>query len=368
MIAKRTIANAVTFLVVSTVLIVLGVTQYLLPSAKERTVRIEVSNAAGLLPRSDVTVRGVPSGFVQEVVLTEEGTAVLSVALDPDITITEDTVAVITRRSPIGDLTVELVPGEGSPLADGGTIPMENTIQPPEAERTIQVLSDVLEAVPPEDLGDLVSELATGLRGRGDDLGRLSVSSADLSERILEVRRELASLFTRSPEVLDVLATNVKALGDDITQTALLADILRDRRFDLVELSRNSADLGEVLGGLLADEKANIACLIDDFGSINSFLISAPHLGNLKATLDLNHFFFDGVEQSVRRGKDGLDWFRVHFLAPQEPPGLPHTPHRPPPDVYAADACRSRFGTGVGPGTQPYRSPLVHGSKLHPGR
>lgn len=368
MIGRKVLVNVIAFVLVSAGLVGFGVVRFLLPAPAGRTLTLETADASGLLPRSDVTIRGVPSGAVRQVDLTDRGTAMVIVALKPDVTVPEGTTAHIMRRSPIGDITLELVPGDGPTLPDGGHIPLEDTVPPPNAERTVEVLADVLGAVSPEDLDTVVHELSVALDGRGRDLGGLAVDGADLSERILRVREELESLIRTGPKVLDVLAKNARTLGDDIAQTALLADILRDRRFDLVELMRSGADFAEVFGELLRSEKPNLACLVEDFGDINAVLARPGNLRNLADSLDLNHFFFDAVEQSVQPGKDGLDWFRVHFLPQQQPPARPYNPDRPPPDVFAGDSCHTRYGHGVGPGSQPHPPKLVPGSQLHPGR
>lgn len=365
MIPRRTLLNVITFLVISGFLVWFGVTRFLFPADGGRTVVLETTNASGLLPRSDVTVRGVPSGSVQEVHLTERGTAIVTVTLDPGVTIPQGTTADITRRSPIGDITVELTPGQGATMEDGGTIPMQDVTTPPDPVETIRVMAEFLGAVAPENIDTVVTELATGLRGRGRDLATLAESGADLSERILLVQTELESLIERGPRVLDVLARNAPVLADDIVQTALLADILRDRRFDLVELMDNGANFAEVFGEILSAEKPNISCLVRDFGNVNATLARGQNLENLKDALDLNHFFFGAVEQSVLRGKDGYDWFRVHFLSPQQPPARSY--RRPPPDVFAASGCTSRYGPGVGPPDQPHDPYIAPGSALHRG-
>lgn len=364
----RTLTNVITFVLISAGLIYIGVTRFLLPPKAGMTIQMETTNASGLLPRSDVTVLGVPAGSVIDVSLQGDGTALVTIALDPDITLTEGTTADITRRSPIGDITVSLTPGEGAPMEAGDVIPMERVTTPPDPVRTIEALADALGALTPEDVGVLIEELETALAGRGDDLASLSESGADLPERILRVRTQLESLIRTGPEVLDVLAENAPVLADDLRLTAGLADILRDRRFDLVELSENGAQFAEVLGRILETDKANIACLISDLAAINSRIAQPRHLEDLVAVLELNHFFFGGAYQAVQPGKDGFDWFRVHLVPPQEPPGQQFVPQRGRSNVTAGNACVSPFGVGVGPSSQPDRVYIAPGSELQPGR
>lgn len=366
---RRTLINVITFLVITSGLVYFGATRFLFPQQEGRTLTMETADASGLVARSDVTIRGIPAGSVQSVQLTDRGTATVTLQLDPGVTVPRGTTANITRRSPIGDFTVDLTPGQGAPLPDDGHIPMEDVAIPPDPIRTIEALADTLGALTPEDLSSLTQDLAIGLRGRGDDLGRLAVVSADLQERILEVHRELESLIRTGPEVLDVLAENAPTLADDITLTALLADILRDRRFDLVELSRSGGDFAEAWGNLLASQKANLSCLIEDFGHVNEVLARPGNLEDLVSVLELNHFFFGGADQSVQQSNaDPYAWFRVHFLPPQEPPARKYARNRPPPDVFAGHGCHSRYGDGVGPATQDHEPFVAPESEFHPGK
>jgi phospholipid/cholesterol/gamma-HCH transport system substrate-binding protein len=373
---RRTAVNLITFLVITGLLTYVGVTRFLFPEREGRTLVMMASDASGLLPRSDVTVRGVPAGSVTDVRLTDQGTARVTLLLEPGVTISEGTKAEITRRSPIGDITVNLTPGRGAAMADGGTIPAEDVVVPPDPIRTIEALSQTLSALTPEDLSTVTEELATALRGRGQDLADFAVAAADLQERILEVRIELESLIRTGPEVLDVLAENAPTLADDIRVTAILADILRDRRFDLVELTRSGASFAEVFGRLLESEKANLACVVQDFGRLNKVLAEREHLEDLVSVLELNHFFFGGADQTVLlsthgeelHGRPKFRWFRVHLLLPQQPHPMQYAQQRRPPDVFAGNGCHTRYGDGVGPATQPVPPFLAQASKLHPGK
>jgi phospholipid/cholesterol/gamma-HCH transport system substrate-binding protein len=367
LITKRIVANLVAFLGLAMLLVWAGATQFVLQGGGGRTATFDFVDASGLAPRNDVTMRGVPVGHIKDVTLTNRGIVGVTVQLDAGAAVTRGTRAEITRRSPIGDLTLDLTPGSGPLLPDGVHIGLRYTSSPPDPEKTIEALAKVLHAVPASDLGTLVSELATGLRGRGDDLATLSQASAELPERILQVRAQLESLIQNGPKVTGVLADNAGALADDVTRTAELADILRDRRYDLLALSRNGASFSRVAGGLIHDEKANLACLVSDFGDVNATL--AADLANLESTLDLNHFFFDAVWASVQKAKDkSLDWFRVHLLPPQDQAGSAYEPRRHPPGVFGGNSCQTRYGPGVGPARQPSGVYLAPGSQVHPGR
>lgn len=368
MVSRRVIVNLVVFLVGSIALIALGVTQLLLQTGTGVRITADFSESGGLAARNDVTMRGVKVGSVTRTSLTPTGVEA-EMALDPGIEVPLGSQLFITRRSPIGDLTVEITPGSGPSLGNGGHIPIHSTRPPPDAGKTIEALADVLGAVPADDLQTVVHELATALRGRGDDLARLAKASADLPERLLEVDEELTALIETGPEVTGVFAENADVLADDIRRTAMLVDILRDRRFDLVDLYQNGAEFSRVAGDLIVSEKQNISCLIQDFARINSVMAQPKNLRNLVATLRLNPFFFGGVEQLVQKGLDGQSWFRVQLLPHTEPQGRSYVPHRPPPDVFPGNACTSPFGIGVPATTAKSGSvTLAPGSTLRDGK
>ena len=364
---RRVYVNLVVFVLGSFLLIFLGARNLVLQQGSAETIQARFSDASGLLPRNDVTMRGVVVGSVKEVDLAADGNVNVVMNLEPDVVVPEGTVAEIVRRSPIGELTLELQPGDGGPMQEGATIAVEDTIPPPDVSKTIEVLADVLHEVPSDDLDTVVTELADAVRGRGEDISTFNRAVAELPEEILRVQHDLEELITDGPEVTSVLADNADTLGDDLTQTKLLAQLLADRKHDLVALYRHGGDFTTVASNLIRDEKANLSCLVSDFGRINSVLATQENLTNLANTLDKNHFFFDAIEQMVQFGLDKGTWFRVQLIPPAQPHGEIYTPHRPPPDVYPGDACRSRFGRGVDAVDQPEAPTLARDSRLRPG-
>jgi phospholipid/cholesterol/gamma-HCH transport system substrate-binding protein len=343
---KRVLVNVITFLIVAALLAYLGVKNLVDVRDKGSVLHARFTDASGLLPRNDVTMRGIPVGAVGTVELDEEGYVDVQILLDEGVEVPEGSVAEIVRRSPIGELTMELQPGDGEPLEGGDTIDVEDTLPPPDVSKTLETLADLLHAVPSENLDTVISELSQAVDGRAADLRTLSEAGVKLPERLLEIETELRALIETGPELTGVLADNADVLADDLTQTAKLADLLRDERYNLIALNRHGAEFATTAGGLLAREKANLSCLLSDFAEVNARV--AAHRKDLAGTLDKNHFFFGAVEQAVQVGLDKGTWFRVQVLPHQEPAGASYAPHRDPPQVYRGLACDTRFGSGVG--------------------
>jgi phospholipid/cholesterol/gamma-HCH transport system substrate-binding protein len=367
-ITKRTFTNVVVFLVLSALLVFLGLTKFVFSGASGHQINAVFSDAQGLLQRDDVTMRGVPSGSVGDVTLNRDGTSTVQIDLDPGVSVPQGSIATITRRSPIGDLVIDITPGHGQAMADNATIPLEDTVQPPDPEKTIEALDRVFGAIPGRYLHTVVHQLSLALRNRGQDLATLSVAGHQLPERILKVQTQLESLIQNGPKVLDALAANAPTLADDITATADLATILKDRRFDLVSLSQHGSKFAQTATNLIVSEKPNLACLLGDFAHVNTVLARPQALHNLAGVLDLNHYFFGGVQTAVLQSTTNpYAWFRVFFLTPQQPAANEYAHHRPAPDVYGADACRSMYGNGIGPARQSQPPKLLSTSKLHLG-
>ncbi|HEX8099998.1 MAG TPA: MCE family protein, partial [Actinomycetota bacterium] len=108
---RRTTINLIVFFAAAALLITLAATQLVLPKTGGRLVRLEFVDAGGIQPRNDVTINGVPSGAIKDVVLQPSGMVLVTAILEPGHVLTEGTRAEINRRSPIGDLTLELHPG-----------------------------------------------------------------------------------------------------------------------------------------------------------------------------------------------------------------------------------------------------------------
>ncbi|MGI8773911.1 MAG: MlaD family protein [Actinomycetota bacterium] len=345
----RTPINVATFMLASVALIIFGIQNFILTQKEGPKLAAEFSDAAGLAGRNDVTMRGLVVGTVDDVTLTETGVLV-DMTLNPGTKVPGGTTAVIVRRSPIGELTLELEPGEGPPLDNGATIARDDTRPPPDVSKTLEVLADVLDAVPSDDLTTVLAELDKAVDERSSDLARFSEDAADLPERLLDIEGTLKNLIETGPELTGVFADNARVFADDLRQTALLADLLRDNRFELVDLNKEGARFLDVANDLIASEKANLACFIRDAGKVNRALVK--RIDKVAKAIDTNHFFFDAVEQAVQKDQFGDTWFRVQLQPHTEPSGRQYAPKRAAPNVFPGKSCSSIYGDGVGAAQQ----------------
>ncbi|HJP66628.1 MAG TPA: MlaD family protein, partial [Actinomycetota bacterium] len=120
---RRHIINVTVFLLLAALLVVYVFASLLFVREGAGTIQVEVATAAGIARLNDVTMRGVPVGLIGGVELTPRGTAMLKVILDAGVKVPQGTKAEMTRRSAIGDVTLDLLPGTGPPMKSGDKIP-----------------------------------------------------------------------------------------------------------------------------------------------------------------------------------------------------------------------------------------------------
>ena len=124
----------------------------------------------------DVKVRGVLVGRIHEMDLSDDGVVVF-LRLDESHDIPTASRAEIRSKTVFGQKWIELIPPRGAGnqgpfLAAGDSIPDEQTKEPLEFERALQLGHDLLSAIPLEDLSLTLNTLADGFRGQESDARR----------------------------------------------------------------------------------------------------------------------------------------------------------------------------------------------------
>ena len=213
-------------------------------------VQIQFADVLDLVPQSGVRVADVPVGRVEDITLSDDWTAVVTVEVDGDVDLPANAVAMIQQSSLLGEKYVELAaPGDeestGS-LDDGALITLDRTNRNVEVEELLGALSLVLNGGGIAQLQTINSELGQALEGREDavrdTLTQLDTFIGGLDAQKTEINRALDSV--------NALATTLAARTGTIT-TALDSigpglDVLEDQRDLLVGMLQSLAALGDV--------------------------------------------------------------------------------------------------------------------------
>jgi phospholipid/cholesterol/gamma-HCH transport system substrate-binding protein len=195
----------------------------------------------GLAADSDVKVRGITVGSVDAVHLQDDGSVEVVLNLRREIRVPETAHASIEPASVFGPKFVDLTLGpderRGPHLADGDRL--QTLVAPTELAETLDAVSTVLDRVDASRVGTILTELARGTDGLGDELGEALDATVDLSSRLRRIQPTLEVLLADANAVSGVLADRAEPLARVATDSQ-----------DLLRLVGTEGDaLGELLVG-----------------------------------------------------------------------------------------------------------------------
>ena len=145
------------------------------------TVTVDMENAGGLYPNSNVTYRGDTVGRVVDVVSTRTG-ARAELSMDSSYTVPADVDLTVRGMSAVGEMYVDLVPrrADGDSLHDGSTIAADRVDTSPDAGEVLGAVHTLFDSVPQDDLQTVIDESFTALRGQGPALRSLIDSVTEI--------------------------------------------------------------------------------------------------------------------------------------------------------------------------------------------
>jgi phospholipid/cholesterol/gamma-HCH transport system substrate-binding protein len=382
MIPRRVLLNLAAFFAVSLGLTAYGVFTLLRdPFAPRTTVKTVLPNTAGLIKGLTATSNGVTVGTVTSVKLNSDNRSVtVNVSLDPGKSLPGDVEASVIRANPLGEQSVDFVPQRGGTapaLASGATVPVAAVGTPPDVGDVVNIADRLFNAIPKQDLTTVVHQLAVALAGRGQDLRSIAQSNLAFSQEFLNYQTQFKALLANSPPILNAVGNDGPELQQAIANTVVLSQVLADHRFDTVHLFANGIRLGQTLGGLIADNQPNLACLFHDFGRITANTAEPANLANLDQALATNQDFFGPVDALSPLGTTkGLypgdpdhpqNWLRTYLiLPPPQPSAISYNPHHELPPIKPGAGCDTEFGAGAGPATQPGFQPTGGSTVIPP--
>ncbi len=204
------------------------------------TVTMELPEAAGLYPSSNVTYRGVEVGRVTSLRLTGTGVeAVLS--LNSGVDIPSDLAAEVHSQSAIGEQYILLTPRDAAspPLRNGDVIPLADTSVPPNINTILSQVVSGLRAVPKDNLKTAIDESYTAVGGLGPELTRIVHGTTDLSIEARENLDPLIALIEQSRPVLDSQTNTSGAIRAWASNLATVTSELQARDQDVASLLDN---------------------------------------------------------------------------------------------------------------------------------
>lgn len=277
-------------------------------------VTADFASSGGVFTNQEVTYRGVVIGKVGDLELNDDGVDV-SLLIDQEWNdkIPSDVVANIQNKSAVGEQFVNLTPlsDDGPKLTDESTIPRERTELPVDFQALLRSLDAVLADLPPEQVERLVTNLADGIGGRGEDIASILRSLRDLSVAFAEAAPEGARLLDNAPRAgaeflrtKDEFAAAIQA-SDDVLEG------LGDEPEELAALFRANDRIARNGSALLAKHGDNLADGIDALADFTEF--QNENKDAVIQSLEYVPQFLNAVEEASIpwQNPDGSRFYRI---------------------------------------------------------
>ncbi len=220
---------------------------------------VDFETAAGLEPKANVKMAGVPVGKVEEIKL-EGDRARLVLRIDKEIRIPVDSIASIQTQGLLGEKYVEILPGKQKDrvLPAGGRV--ANTQPPVNLDEIVRKLSLI---------ADDVKRFTETLSGTiGTEEGKKAMS--EILQNVREASSVLRNVTTGNEERLNRILANIDRLSGDLQEisSANKEDVrvtianLREFSQTLKEqtpgLAKKLEAMGDQVSGVISENRENI--------------------------------------------------------------------------------------------------------------
>jgi ABC-type transporter Mla subunit MlaD len=238
------------------------------------TYEIEMYNAFGLVPGSDVRIAGVNAGSVTDLDINAAKRALVTVELTGDLgTLGEDTRCSSEPQSLIAEYFISCEPS-GPPLAeDDDTDAPDADIPASRVEQTVQM--DLVQSTLREPfkrrLQLLVNEFGTALAGNPESLNEAIRLGAPA---LTELRRVTSILADQNTIIRDLNVNSDEVIGQ-----------LADRREDVVRFIEEARDTAEISVSRRAELSRNFEILDDFLAELRPTLGDLEHLADEQTPL-----------------------------------------------------------------------------------
>jgi phospholipid/cholesterol/gamma-HCH transport system substrate-binding protein len=227
-------------------------------------VRLDLADAGGLFPNSDVTYRGVPVGRVSGLSLTATGVQATLDISDSAPRIPQRLQAAVADLSAVGEQYVDLRPrtGGGPYLGNGSVIPERETQLPLPVTSLLMSVNELTTSIPLASLRELDDQLGTAFNGQGGNLGQLLDGSSSLVRASSANLPQTSKLINDARTVLRTQVSETDALNSFGRSARLLARQLDASNADIRKLIIDAPKAATQLTGLLTDNNPDLAIML----------------------------------------------------------------------------------------------------------
>lgn len=257
------------------------------------------TDVQGLRPGDDVRIAGVRVGKVESIALqrndrTNHYVAKVTVIVQRDQTLYDDTKALVRYQNLIGQRYIAFAPQTGggtgpgthTALANHATIPIERTEPSFDISLLLNGFQPLLQTLQPEQINDLSNTLIQALQGDGVSLSAFITQAAELAGDFQRRDTVLSDVITNLSAVMSGLAERGGELETLVTQTRALIGGLSAQGQSLQSSTRQIATATSALVGMFRQVQPKfVLAQTATFDALTVLLANGDRLD--KAAVDL---------------------------------------------------------------------------------
>jgi len=274
-------------------------------------INVVYSSAPGLFTGAAVDVLGVKVGTVTGVQNVGDKVDV-TLAVDQGTRIPSSAFASLVAPQLLGSPDVDLNPGYtgGPTLSPGATIPQDHTAVPVSTDELLKELQHTLNAINPQAVGNLVTNLATDLNGQGANLNKLIASAAGTVQLLATKGNDLGQLNGTLAQLTGTLDTDTSQIEQLVQQ------------YDTVSttVAQHSGQLNDAITQLAGASSGLVSLLVPNLQPLEADVGTVTTVGR---TLDRNLSSVDEILQNgnslfqgaARAYDPNYNWLNLNLAA-----------------------------------------------------
>jgi phospholipid/cholesterol/gamma-HCH transport system substrate-binding protein len=307
-IASRALALVMVALVLSSCGSWKGIANVPLPGgpgtgSKRLTVYVQMPDTLALNVNSRVRVADVYVGRVRAIEL-KNWVATLTLDLQPDIKLPQNTLAKIGQTSLLGSQHVQLdSPPDPSPqlLKNGDTIPLKNSSSFPTTERVLASIATILRGGGISNLETIQTEIFNVLNGRGDQIREFLNRLDTFTDELNQQRQDITHAIDSTNRLLSIVGQRNDTLDRVLTEFPPLIKHFADTRDLFADAITALGRISVAADNALAPSSANLHTNLQNLQRpLKQLVRASPYLvGALKLMLTAP-FSIENVPKVVR--------------------------------------------------------------------
>ncbi len=307
-IASRALALVMVALVLSSCGSWKGIANVPLPGgpgtgSNKTTIYVQMPDTLALNVNSRVRVADVFVGRVRAITL-KNWVATLTLDLQPDVKLPQNTLAKIGQTSLLGSQHVQLdAPPDPSPqlLKNGDTIPLKNSSAFPTTERVLASIATILRGGGISNLDTIQTEINNVLTGRADQIREFLNRLDTFTDELNKQREDITHAIDSTNRLLSIVGQRTDTLDRVLTEFPPLIKHFADTRDLFADAVTALGRIGVAADNALAPSSANLHTNLQNLQRpLKQLGRASPYLiGALKLMLTLP-FSIENVPKVVR--------------------------------------------------------------------